>query len=191
MGFGGNLNNLGNAVFTNPRLSKAMPKLDTKRLKKSIEKERAKRTVRIGRGGWVPTGSKAFVRENFEQLLQLRIDDRTLTWAEVAAGLYEQGVTEDNGKPITAHRLTALVSAIQKENEEKIVADVARRRRRRDVADQKASEPTEDAALKPSNRLALAPELTQIPPSTVTDDRIENEIRRSNFNKHSALFKGD
>ena len=66
----------------------------------------------------------AVVRQYLQQLDALRASGAT--WAEIAAGLAGQGVTQGEGHPITAKRLTALVTLIRKADTRKAAAKAKR-----------------------------------------------------------------
>lgn len=148
--------------------------LDRKRFKRD-----AKRSAkgRIGESiGSETTGAVRIVRENLETIRSLRTDG--IAWAGIAEALAAQGVHQIVGgekRPITAKRLTSIVSTIE-----------SRERRRQENRSSRAARsdlvrPSEDVAEASPRRLALAPELQRDPdPSRdiaagTNDDAFETE----------------
>jgi hypothetical protein len=163
-----------------------MPTLDLKLLKEAVANRKAHRPPEAGPGGRRLTGSKQIVRDNFVRLTKMQKDGAT--WVDIAEGLAAQGVTQGNNEPITAKRLTALISAVKKERAKKLVIAEVRASRpdlRVDVGGAKATA----AINRGQERLSLSPELTKTPSSIGPDHRTEEDIRRANFEKHSALFR--
>jgi len=155
-----------------------MAKLDLKRLRADIAKhENEKASAPAARR---LTGAMAIVRDNLAEIEALNAAGKS--WAAIAAALAQQGVTQGENQPITARRLTALIASVKREATRQ-EAKLESRAQRRDLSPTKSSEQTRTAR-------RLAPELTRqrsdTPPvATMT----EEEIRRANFDKHSALFR--
>lgn len=122
--------------------------IDLKKLKRDVEKRQASRPAGLAPGGRRATGSMAVVRQHLPQFDALRAAGAS--WSEIAAGLAGQGVTQGEGQePITAKRLTALVSLVRKA-EAKRAAAVAER------------------AARPDAPLQLAPAILTLPGDLVT-----------------------
>ena len=159
--------------------------LDIKRLKRDVTKRQADRPTGVISGGRRATGSMAIVRQHLAHLDALRAEGAT--WAEIAAGLAEQGVTQGEGAPLTAKRLTALVTLVRRAAAKR-VAKIAERQARADTV---KSETGSGGRLKAGPKLTLSPEL--MPSSEKTADPIitEGELRRMSFDRHAHLFKKD
>ncbi len=165
-----------------------MPKLDMGALKKAIAKGQAAAVGSAGPGGWVRTGTKAFVREHLDTILQLR-EDTHATWGQMVAALAEHyELRQGDGKPITGRRLNALVSACLKERAREEAAVVARASRK-DLTSK--SEPA--GARRPlaeADREASVPKpAAETPEPSGTGPLTEDEIRRGHVARHQHLFK--
>jgi hypothetical protein len=66
--------------------------------------------------GKVKSGATEVIRKNLRQLERMHREDGA-TWAEIAAGLAAQGVSQGDGQPITGRRLTALMHNIRVQEE--------------------------------------------------------------------------
>lgn len=145
--------------------------IDLKQLKRAVAHRQASRPAGVAPGGRRATGSMAIVRQHLAQFDRMRADGAT--WAEIAAGLAEQGVTQGEGQePITARRLTALVTLVR-QAEAKRAASIAKRAHRPDAPPEGAISP-----------LTLSTDLAT--PAT------EPEIRRASpeeINRHAALAR--
>ena len=145
-----------------------MADLDFKRLKKHVDQRIASRPLGIGPGGRRRTGAMEIVRASLPQLETLRAAGAT--WVDLAAGLAEQGVTQGDGRPLSADRLTALVASIRKQNAKRS-ATLAQRAER------------SDAPVTPHRpALTLSPDLTD-PPASGVDRPSPSE----QDNRHAAL----
>lgn len=144
--------------------------LDLRKLRRDVAKSQASRPVGLAPGGRRATGSMAVVRRHLAQLDALRSDGAT--WAEIAAGLAGQGVTQGEGLPITAKRLTALVTLIRKAEARKTAVQ-AKRAGRSDA-------PTE--AAPPS--MSLSADLAKPKPGGDVGTASTEEIHR-----HAALAR--
>ncbi len=157
--------------------------LDLRKLKGDVAKRQAARPVGIAPGGRRATGSMAIVRQHLAEFDALRA--KGATWAEIASGLAEQGVTQgENQEPITAKRLTSLVSFVRKAEAKRVAAIAARK----DLAGTGGAQKV--AAPKAGSRLSLSPELASPTPAK-GDEVSEDEIRREAFAKHSRFFGKD
>jgi len=154
--------------------------MDMKQLRADVEKLKAKRptTSTIGR---VKTGTTAVLRKHYAEFERMHADG--VKWTEIAAGLAVQGVTQGDGDALTGRRLTALMRNIALQNEKEGNKTVSRAKRN-DVVLPRA-EHEDDKTTK----LRLAPELT----AQKTTNRIavvsEDEIRRSQLERHAHLLK--
>lgn len=159
--------------------------LDLRKLKGDVAKRQAARPVGIAPGGRRATGSMAIVRQHLADFDALRA--KGATWAEIAAGLAEQGVTQgENREPITAKRLTAIVTLVRKaevKRAEVTAQKASRADLRRDPAPPTATDRT---------RLALAPELrTPDAPSASSVHEAEEEYRLNKLRRVEGFFKPD
>lgn len=99
--------------------------IDLKKLKRDVAKRQASRPAGMAPGGRRATGSMAVVRQHLPQFDALRAAGAS--WSEIAAGLAGQGVTQGEGQePITAKRLTALVTLVRKAEAKRAAAIVER-----------------------------------------------------------------
>lgn len=159
--------------------------LDLRKLKGDVAKRQAARPVGVAPGGRRATGSMAIVRQHLADLEALRA--KGATWAEIAAGLAEQGMTQgEAGEPITAKRLTAIVTLVRKA-EVKRAEVTAQRASRIDLRRAPAPSPATDRT-----RLALAPELrTSDAPSASSVHEAEEEYRLDKLRRVESFFKPD
>ena len=158
--------------------------IDVKKLRRTVAARQAARPAGVGLGGRVGTGAMALVRSNLAALDELRAGGAT--WAEIAAGLAEQGMTQGAGEPITAKRLTALVTLVRKAEATR-AAKISVRQGREDLA----AERKVDAKRAAGTKLQLAAELTSSPAAVNVHGPSEGEIRREAFDRHDHLFKKD
>jgi hypothetical protein len=126
----------------------------------------------------------ALVRSNLVAFDELRAGGAT--WAEIAAGLAEQGMTQGGGEPITAKRLTALVTLVRKADATR-AAKVAARQERGDLLVRRKAVAKRSAGAK----LQLAAELTSLPAAATDRGPSEGDLRREAFDRHDHLFKKD
>lgn len=158
--------------------------IDLKKLRRTVAARQAARPDGIGPGGRVPTGAMALVRANLSAFDELRAGGAT--WAEIAAGLAEQGMTQNGGEPITAKRLTALVTLVRKADAAR-AAKASARLGRGDLA----VEPKADVNRTRDTKLRLAPELASSLPAAADHGPSEGALRREAFDRHDHLFKKD
>ena len=157
-----------------------MPKLDLKRLKADIEQ--SEKDLSADPSGRRLTGAMAIVRDHLSEIEALKASGKS--WVVIAAALAKQGVTQGDNQPITAKRLTALIASVKRQAASK-AAKEALRAHRKDLLPPQQPE-------RRASPLRLARELTEpvrqaAPISAMT----EEEIRQSNFEKHSNLFRKD
>jgi len=102
--------------------------LDPKRLARDAKRAQAQRPdSTIGRE---TTGVTRAVRAGLPVIRQLRAAG--VTWAAIAEAMSAQGVTQGDGQPLTATRLTAIVTQVEAQ-ERRTVEREARRRTRSDL----------------------------------------------------------
>jgi hypothetical protein len=157
-----------------------MAKLDLKRLSADIEKHERERAS--DPGARCLTGAMATVRDNLKEIEALKADGKN--WVAIAAGLAKQGVTQGDNQPITAKRLTALIASVKRQAANK-AAKEALRANRKDLLPPPQLE-------RRASPVRLARELTEparkaTPMSSMTED----ELRKSNFDKHTDIFRKD
>jgi hypothetical protein len=154
--------------------------MDMKKLRADVQKLKAKRMLSpIGR---TKTGATAILRKNYSEILCMHENDG-LRWTEIALALAAQGVTQGNGAPITGRRITALMRnlALQSERES---SNSASRLQRKDISPHQL-ERRDDTKTK----LRLAPELTAQKAIHQIAVVSEDEIRRSQLERHAHLLK--
>ena len=158
---------LGRLVSRRRRPHVSFMLIDSKRLKKDCA---AAQTTLAGSGGaHRTTGATAIIEPILPLIREFRA--QRYSWAAIAAALAAQGVTQGSDRrPITARRLTALISAINKRvrrREDRF----AGRARRRDLAPLQAN----------SHSLALSTDLerTDVAPAIASDS--EETIRHQEF----------
>lgn len=161
-----------------------MPRIDLKRLKSDVAKRQADRPTTWGSGGRRLTGAMAVVRENLPALEAMK-DDHT-TWADIAAGLAAQGVTQgEDGQPLTGKRLLALIARVK-------LQDASRAEKRRGREKRQDAPRTTLPLQSLAARARLAPELTRQLRSSERSRPIgEDEILRATIEKQQHLFKKD
>jgi hypothetical protein len=103
--------------------------LDSSRLVREAHKAQAARPT--GVVGRETTGVTRAVRSALPVIHNLRLDN--VTWAAIAAAMSEQGLSQSDGSPLTASRLTAIVSQVERQLR-RPEGSAAARRRRADVA---------------------------------------------------------
>jgi hypothetical protein len=118
------------------------------------------------------TGATAVIEPLLPIIRELRA--RKHSWAAIAAALAKQGVVQGNDRePITARRLTALISAINKRvrrQEERLAC----RAKRRDLA----------PITKQTHTLALSTDLNDPAAATTAVAASEQDFRRQEFEDH-------
>lgn len=145
--------------------------LDLRRLKRDVARSQASRPTGMAPGGRRSTGSMAVVRRHLPQLDALRAEGAT--WAEIAAALAAQGLTQGEAQtPITAKRLTALVALVRKA-EAKRSASIAKRTDRSDAP-----------GGQPNASLTLSTDLT-VPGRGAAAQAVPSE----ETNRHAALAR--
>jgi hypothetical protein len=126
------------------------------------------------------TGATAIIEPVLPLIRGLRA--QKFSWAAIASALAAQGVVQGGDRrPITARRLTALISAINK-RERRRAAHLSGRSKRRDLAPLPAS----------SHTLALSDELRRTDATAVATTDSEATIRHQEFeDRVRSLLKAD
>lgn len=158
--------------------------LDPKRLARDAKRAQARRPdTSIGRE---TTGVTRAVRAGLPVIRQLRAAG--VTWAAIADAMSAQGVRQGEGKPLTATRLTAIVTQVEAQERRKAERE-ARRRTRPDlaVAPEAISPPAPATPLPPSHPPAALPALPATPGSGAR--ATEEEIRRAGLHDLHQLLK--
>ena len=141
--------------------------IDSKRLTKDCAKVQA--VLAESGHAHCGTGATAIIEPVLPLIRELRA--RKHSWAAIAAALAQQGVVQGLARqPITARRLTALISAIGK-RERRHAKRSESRFRRQDLA----PSPTQ------SHALALSADLKPTSAAANTDSDSEETIRRREF----------
>jgi hypothetical protein len=152
--------------------------IDSKRLTKDCTAAQAARA-----GSDYPhrnTGATAIIEPVLPLIRELR--GRKFSWAAIASALAAQGVVQGGDRrSITARRLTALISAINK-RERRREARLSGRSKRRDLAPLPAS----------SHTLALSADLNRTNATAVAATDSEATIRHQEFeDRIRSLLKAD
>lgn len=126
------------------------------------------------------TGATAIIEPILSLIWQLRA--QKFSWAVIASALAAQGVVQGSDRrPITARRLTALISAINKRALRRR-ARLAGRTRRQDLAPLPPSSPT----------LALSADLNRANAAAANANDSEASIRQQEFeDRVRSLLKAD
>lgn len=149
--------------------------LDVSRLRQDVEANEAAKEARgAKRDGRVKSGSMQAVRENLSQIKSLHADGHI--WNTIAEALATQGMTQGDGDPITGRRLSALVSAIEKQAERRGHKLAARRQRRDIVQSAHASRLSSDLSATPRHQ----PSRSNAPS--------EDQLRRERLDAVKELF---
>lgn len=153
--------------------------LDPKRLTRDAKRAQAQRPdSSIGRE---TTGVTRAVRAGLPVIRQLRAAG--VTWAAIAEAMSAQGVTQGEGQPLTATRLTAIVTQVEAQ-ERRTAEREARRRTRPDLTvSPEAVPPPELPLLNPAAPSA------PIPPAKSSAHATEEEIRRAGLHDLRQLLK--
>lgn len=126
------------------------------------------------------TGATAIIEPVLPLIRELRL--QKFSWAAIASALAKQGVVQGSDRrPITARRLTALISAINK-REQRREARMSGRAKRRDLAPPPAS----------SQTLALSADLKRTIATAVAATDSEAALRHQEFeDRVRSLLKDD
>jgi hypothetical protein len=154
--------------------------IDTKRLGMDVRRMKAIRIdTPIGR---MKTGATNVIRKNYSELLRMHNEDNC-RWTEIAKALGDQGVTQGDGDPLTGRRLTALMHNIARQREKERTRIVSRSQRV-DISPDHVGHKDER-----KSKLKLAREL--IEPTTPRQNTVlsEEDIRRTEFERHAHLIK--
>lgn len=152
--------------------------IDLKRLKKDCADAQA--TLAAGGHALRRTGATAIIEPILPLILELRSQKHS--WAAIAAALAKQGVVQGvDREPITARRITALISAINKRQQRR-EARLSGRSKRRDLTPLPANSAT----------LVLSADLNRISATAITATDSEATIRHQEFeDRVRALLKAD
>lgn len=155
-----------------------MPEIDPEQLRHAVEARRSARPAQLP--GRRVTGAMAVVRAHLDTLRTLHAEG--FTWVELAAALTTLGVTQGDGRPLLARRLTGLIDSVERQT---------RRRRKREEARRARSDLARPDAGS-ATRLRLSADLASS--GTPSDRAIdpsadEAEIRRQNLRKLQDLLK--
>jgi hypothetical protein len=169
---------LAQLAFLNRDPHVAIMSIDSKRLKKDCANAQA--TLAANSHALRRTGATAIIEPILTLIIELRVQKHS--WAAIAAALAKQGVVQGvDREPITARRLTALISAINKRvrrREERF----AGRAKRRDLTPLQAS----------SHALALSTDLQRTDIATAIASDSEETIRHQEFeDRVRSLLKAD
>ena len=166
-----------------------MSSIDLRKLRRDAaraEKERPLPSV-----GRETTGAVRLVRDLLPAIREMR--ERGLRWAAIADALAAQGVhqlIDGERRPLTANRLTAIVSAVERQATRSAGRTRARRNRPGLVA---ADVDPETVAGSSTQRVALSPELQPDPNDPGDTDTpshaSEEELRRSRLDAVRRLTR--
>lgn len=152
--------------------------LDPKRLARDAKRAQAQRPdSTIGRE---TTGVTRAVRAGLPVIRQLRAAG--VTWAAIAEALSAQGVTQGEGRPLTATRLTAIVTQVEAQIRRTAERE-ARRRTRPDLTVSPEAVPSPEPPLAAPAAPALPSPVGSNPRAT------EEEIRRAGLHDLHQLLK--
>jgi len=156
--------------------------LDPKRLARDANRAQAQRPdTGIGRE---TTGVTRAVRAGLPVIRQLRAAG--VTWAAIAEAMSAQGVTQGAGTPLSATRLTAIVTQVEAQIRRKAEREAGRRSRSDLTVSSGLLPPSHPAATSlPAPAAAPAP----LPPSGSGVPATEEEIRRAGLNDLHKLLK--
>ncbi|MCW6506965.1 hypothetical protein [Lichenifustis flavocetrariae] len=148
---------------------------------RDAKKAQAKRPALIV--GRETTGATRAIRLMLPTIRELRASG--VTWAAIAEALAEQKITQADGEPLTASRLTSIVGQIEAQDARKTNREETRHPRSDNF-------PSLRRPADQMQRLRLAPELTaDAELKEVARPTSEDEIRRAHYAKHRHLFKKD
>lgn len=152
--------------------------LDPKRLARDAKRAQAQRPDSII--GREATGVTRAVRTSLPVIRQLRAAG--VTWAAIAEAMSAQGVTQGEGRPLTATRLTAIVTQVEAQ-ERRTAEREARRRTRPDL--------TASSEIVPPPALSLPDLVAPAPPAPAGSGAhaTEEEIRRAGLHDLRQLLK--
>lgn len=156
--------------------------LDPKRLARDAKRAQAQRPdSSIGRE---TTGVTRAVRAGLPVIRQLRAAG--VTWAAIAEAMSAQGVTQGAGTPLSATRLTAIVTQVEAQIRRKAEREAGRRSRSDLTLSSGLLPPSHPAATSlPTPAAAPAP----LPPSGSSVPATEEEIRRAGLHDLHQLLK--
>lgn len=149
--------------------------LDVSRFTRDVEALSGEKEALTGRrDGRVKSGAMKMVRENLAQIKALHTAGHI--WNTIAAALAVQGLTQGDGDPITGRRLSALVSAVEKQ--------AARQERKLEVRRQRRD------LVNPGRSSRLSPDLSDFPrpKSSPAGSLSEGQLRRERLADVEDLF---
>jgi UDP-N-acetylglucosamine enolpyruvyl transferase len=169
---------LARLAFLNRDPHVANMSIDSKRLTKDCASAQA--TLAANGHALRRTGATAIIEPILPLILELRAQKHS--WAAIAAALAKQGVVQGvDREPITARRLTALISAINNRVRQQ-EARLSGRAKRRDLAPLPAN----------SHGLALSTDLQRQDVATAIASDSEETIRHQEFeDRVRSLMKKD
>jgi hypothetical protein len=148
--------------------------LDSSRLIREAHKAQAVRPINLV--GRETTGVTAAVRSALPVIRKLRL--AKVTWSAIAAAISEQGLVRSDGSPLTASRLTAIVSQVERQRQRR-EESAAARRRRPDVAPLATHDST--LSVSPSTAAKQSP--------NTASAGAEEELRRTALAELHALLR--
>lgn len=156
--------------------------LDPKRLARDAKRAQAQRPdTGIGRE---TTGVTRAVRAGLPVIRQLRAAG--VTWAAIAEAMAAQGVTQGAGTPLSATRLTAIVTQVEAQIRRKAEREAGRHSRSDLTLSSGLLPPSHPTATSlPAPAAAPAP----LPPSGSSVPATEEEIRRAGLHDLHQLLK--
>lgn len=153
--------------------------LDPKRLARDALKAQSTRPDSLV--GRETTGVTRAVRAALPAIRRLR--SAHVTWAAIAEAITQQGIRQSNGEPLTASRLTSIVSQVERQERRKAEQHVARQTRG-DLAVR---------ALPATSRRSPAFAAPIVPVPSSSSPRLEGSeeaLRRQGLAELQALLKG-
>lgn len=158
--------------------------LDPKRLARDAKRAQAQRPdTGIGRE---TTGVTRAVRAGLPVIRELRAAG--VTWAAIAEAMSAQGVTQGAGKPLTATRLTAIVTQVEAQERRKAEREARRRARPDLTVSPEAISPNAPATSLPPSATPASPPARPAPPGP-SARATEEEIRRAGLDDLHRLLK--
>jgi hypothetical protein len=159
-------------------------RFDPKRLARDAKRAQARRPdTGIGRE---TTGVTRAVRAALPVIRQLRAAG--VTWAAIADAMSAQGVIPGEGKPLTATRLTAIVTQVEAQERRKVEREALRRARPDLTGAPEAISPSTPATPLPASAAPAARPALPVPPGSGAR-ATEEEIRRAGLHDLHQLLK--
>ncbi|MGU3662250.1 hypothetical protein [Methylobacterium fujisawaense] len=156
-------------------------RFDPKRLVRDAERaQRARPGSLIGRE---ITGVTRAVRDSLPVIHRLR--DLGVTWAAIAQAMSEQGATQNDGKPLSVTRLTAIVSEVEAQMR-RSAQDRRRRRQRPDLAPPPGDDLGTTGSRSGSDSPGDRPRSAHVDPNSATT---EEQMRRAGLAELRKILK--